>query len=408
MTSADAPTAHDLRWLLLSGSLTDMALGTPPVAAPFWRALLACATAPECAGRLDLWGAGRGVDSAQVDADPSGFVWASWLAAALLSGLMLEERAACPELVVRALHLRYGGSVAVDAMELPAACRVVRVSDGDGTVAAAVVVSLLLASSAPPSALVRTWSQRACLRKRTAERTPHRLCFAGELAVCAAGVHTAGSAGSDDDPPLAATPCPARAEQWVGWRRSQRHDRGSGGGAAACPRPQHAPLRRPSAPYLRFAVHSFPHPPQHVPCRRSARPASNSAATAHLALGPRPPSSAAAPPVATRAALTLPQRRRSPASAGLARRAAARVRHNRCAKRWRAAARTAGALRAARASHGRVGGGGRRGCSAGGHACSSLPPCHGRSARAASTAGVAPVGGVGAGDAQPECAPTQL
>ena len=98
-----APRAWNMRWAFLAGSACDLALGTPAEAAPFWRALLDTSAAPECDGRLDLWGAGRAVDADAVAADSSGFVWASWLAAAMLSGLLPEELAACPQVVAHAL-----------------------------------------------------------------------------------------------------------------------------------------------------------------------------------------------------------------------------------------------------------------------------------------------------------------
>ena len=115
-THAAGPAPFNLRWALLAGSLCDLVLGTPAHAAPFWRALLECDSAPSLSGRIDLWGAQRAIDAREVSSDASGGVWASWLAAALLSGLLPAEREAVPQLVANACAARLGTVVAGSAL----------------------------------------------------------------------------------------------------------------------------------------------------------------------------------------------------------------------------------------------------------------------------------------------------
>jgi hypothetical protein len=166
--AAAQPVPWNMRWALLAGSLCDLTLGSPPSAAPFWRALLDCASAPQCKSKLDLWGCGRCIDAGPVGQDGSGFVWASWLAAALLSGMLPVELSACPQVVSHALMLRCdsgaaaaGAKVAgMGAAPLEAAYRAVHAAEGarvvqaGGRVACVVVVALLMASAAPIPSMV--------------------------------------------------------------------------------------------------------------------------------------------------------------------------------------------------------------------------------------------------------------
>ena len=147
----NAPAPWNLRWALIAGSLADLALGTAPQAAPFWRALLDTSAATA----LDLWGGGRSVDTAPVNADRSGFVWVSWLAAALLSGLWPDELAACPQLVSQCLqlpHVQHGDGSLHNAVA--AACGALRGTDvvSMGSLAACAALAAMLAACAAPAA----------------------------------------------------------------------------------------------------------------------------------------------------------------------------------------------------------------------------------------------------------------
>jgi hypothetical protein len=102
-TTAINPQPWSMRWCLLTGSLCELALAKPSTDAAFWSALLGCVSAPQCAERVDIWGDGRRVDPSVVNADASGQVWAQWLTAGLLSGLLHQEIEACPLVIVDAV-----------------------------------------------------------------------------------------------------------------------------------------------------------------------------------------------------------------------------------------------------------------------------------------------------------------